>query len=211
MSAKDWFVAVMDILNTKAVKTAIRGLFVIIGLFAVAWYSLKAFELHYAYKSAELCHKDIYGVSYIKGGLDVINILKVGEDSGSCILAAGAIKCNPENATAYIEQLEELFVLISKNNLRGCESCLKRKILWVGKNPDIFQSEKEILAFHGIEIKGVSNANNAIDILKKDNTYIAIIYASESKNDNSEKNNFRTKVNENCIETPFFEFVPIVK
>jgi hypothetical protein len=111
-----------------------------------------------------------------------------------------------ENAKVCLEQLEKLFVLVSKSKLKDGENCPKNKILWVGESQNRFQCVREQLKIHGIEIKDVSNSDDIMKMLRESsNEYIAIIYDMNEKNC-QERRWLRKKIEKNDNKIPLFDF-----
>jgi len=206
----------LAILNSKAVKKVINSSFVAIGIFTVLSYCFAAIVLLYG---GENLGNNIFIIILLSVLVAVPILLffkqlcfmrrcykKLNETSNNKTNEACAICELKREAEARQKQYEIILDMLSRMNRIGC-CCPKNKILWIGSKSNVFCCNVEAFESHGIKINVVSDINEALNVLKTDTNYIAIIYAIGRNDNNKERDEFRENMKTNNINIPFFETV----
>jgi len=190
--------------NSKVIRTFTKCLFAVLGLFAVLSYGLAAFALHKD-KSIDGCVVIVVSVLVLLSIIAIKTLWGLVK-CGECPIWGPSATCNVVKKVETIEKpLKTMIRLLSTIKSRIGGNYLKDKILWVGEEPETTRCICDALQLHGITIiNNVKTAKDALDSLKKDSSYIAIVFASKNNRESSDERQHRDGIKKAYRNIPIF-------
>jgi len=175
-------------IKAKTVKRFVNGSFVLIGLFTVLSYGFAALVL-------------LNGVEKLGGGGgDVCGGILLGVLVVLPVLLFFTFPCF---AKRYYNKLCEV-TCVSNGDTLISSRCLKNKIIWVGGEQTNICCERIALESHGITITKVSTTAGALELLEKDDKYIAVVFDMGSNGNGGTIESLLSKIREKNPTIPVF-------